>query len=739
MIFKYLTTSILQHDSLSCGLACLKFVCKHYGKKCSTTELQKLCPVTKEGVSLLGLSEAANNFGFRTLCAKVPISVLEQAQLPCILHWDRNHFVVLCKIKDGKKFYVADPGRGLVSYVKEEFKKHWIDAVKGETENSVKGVAMFLETTSRFYAQNSSIGKAPKLQSGLRVLLSYSKSHCKRLVLIAFGLIVGSLLQLLFPYLMRLVVDIGIGNKDIGFVWLVLLGQLVLSVSRSVIDFVRRRLLMHASLRINMSMVSDFFAKLLKLPMSFFDSKQTGDLLQRINDHRRVSNFLTQHFLYFAVSLFSFMILSVVLIHYDWMVFAVFFSVCVINSVWSATFLKRRKVIDYELFELQAVNNNKVYEFVTTMQEIKLQGYGKPCHREWGNTQEQLFQVQMETLKLQQMQETGSLFLNEARNLIVTVVAATAVIKGEMTLGTMLAVQYILGMLSTPIEQLMTFLYSLQDVKISLERINEIRQMNDENEIEGLQACVQNAKLGICVKDVTFKYAPKSLRKATDNVSFCVPKGKLTAIVGASGSGKTTLLRLMLGYYPIESGMISIGDTNVNSIDKVWWHQQCGVVMQDGAIFSTTIARNIAVDDAEVDENRLLYAAEIACIKDYIMELPLKFDTKIGRDGMALSQGQKQRILIARTVYKDPEYLFFDEATNSLDANNERSIVNNLNTFYRGKTVVIVAHRLSTVWNADQIIVLANGKVVETGNHESLTEKRGAYYDLVKNQLDLDA
>lgn len=598
---------------------------------------------------------------------------------------------------------------------------------------------MFLETTPQFYSQKSSNGKGTKPQSSLHVLLSYTKRHSKRFCLIAFGLIVGSLLQLVFPYLMRLVVDIGIGNKDIGFVWLVLLGQLVLSISRSAIDFVRRRLLLLASLRINVSMVSDFFAKLLNLPMSFFDSKQNGDLLQRINDHRRVSNFLTQHFLHFAVSLFSFVILSAVLIGYDWTVFVVFFSACVINGVWTATFLKRRKVIDYELFELQAVNNNKVYEFVATMQEIKLQGYGKHCHREWGDTQEKLFQVQMRTLKLQQMQETGSLFLNEARNLIVTVVAAAAVINGEMTLGTMLAVQYILGMLSSPIEQLMTFLYSLQDVKISLERINEIRQMDDEKGIEGLQTCVQNAKRGICVNNVTFKYDSNSLRKEIDDVSFCVPKGKMTAIVGASGSGKTTLLRLMLGYYSVENGIISIGDTNVNSIDKVWWHQQCGVVMQDGAIFSTTIAKNIAVDDEEIDENRLSYAAEMACIKDFIMELPLKFNTKVGCDGMTLSQGQKQRILIARTVYKAPEYLFLDEATNSLDANNERSIVSNLNAFCRGKTVVVVAHRLSTVRKADQIIVLADGKVVEIGNHEALTEKRGAYYNLVKNQLDLNA
>ena len=400
-------------------------------------------------------------------------------------------------------------------------------------------------------------------------------------------------------------------------------------------------------------------------------------------------------------------------------------------------FLKRRKVLDYELFEQQAINNNKTYEFITSMQEIKLQDCEQRRRWEWEDTQADLFGVQMKSLKLQQTQEAGSIFINEVKNIFITVVAATAVIHGQMTLGMMLAVQYIIGQLNSPVEQLMNFFYSLQDVKISLERINEIHQMDDENGKEGLLTSIEDKNEGIDIKNIMFKYAPHALRKTIDDVSIHVPQGKVTAIVGASGSGKTTLIRLMLGYYPVLEGKINIGNTDINKLNKKWWRRQGGVVMQDGVIFSESIARNIAVDNGDIDKERVLKAAEIACIKDYVMALPLKFNTKIGRDGVGLSQGQKQRILIARAVYKNPDYIFLDEATNSLDANNERSIVENLDKFYKGKTVVIVAHRLSTVKNADQIVVIDQGKVVEIGNHESLTAKRGAYYNLVKNQLEL--
>ena len=725
---------IYQHDSMQCGIACLQMVCKYFGREYSMNTLSKLCFATTEGVSMLGINEAANILGLHTTCVRAATSILSEAHLPCILHWNQNHFVVLYKVKNGKKFYIADPGKGLVTYSLEEFKKHWISTRSNEED---KGIAMFLETTPAFFTYKMEGEENIKEKRSFRFLFGYVKKYRKYFGQIILGLIVGSLLQLVLPFLTQSIVDVGIKNQDIGFVWLILLGQLMLTISRTAIDFIRRWLLLHISLRINISLVSDFFIKLLKLPMSFFDTKLMGDLMQRMNDHSRVNNFLTQQTLNITFAMLTFVVFSVVLFFYNKLVFAIFLLGSVLYGGWMTLFLKRRKVLDYELFEQQAINNNKTYEFITSMQEIKLQDCEQRRRWEWEDTQADLFGVQMKSLKLQQTQEAGSIFINEVKNIIITVVAATAVIHGQMTLGMMLAVQYIIGQLNSPVEQLMNFFYSLQDVKISLERINEIHQMDDENGKEGLKTSIENKNEGIDIKNVMFKYDPHALRKTIDDVNIHIPQGKVTAIVGASGSGKTTLIRLILGYYPVLDGKIAIGNTDINTLNKRWWRRQCGVVMQDGVLFSESIARNIAVDDGDIDKERLLKAAEIACIKDYVMALPLKFNTKIGRDGIGLSQGQKQRILIARAVYKNPDYIFLDEATNSLDANNERSIVENLDKFYRGKTVVIVAHRLSTVKNADQIVVIDHGKVVEVGNHESLTAKRGAYYHLVKNQLEL--
>ena len=726
--------SFHQHDSMQCGIASLQMVCKYFGREYTLDSLSKLCFATTEGVSMLGINEAANTLGLHTACARISIAMLNEAPLPCILHWNQNHFVVLYKIKKSKKFYVADPGKGLVAYTLDEFKQHWIST---NSNGEDKGIAMFLETTPAFFTYKMEGEENIKEKRSFRFLFGYVKKYRKYFGQIILGLLVGSLLQLVLPFLTQSIVDVGIKNQNIGFVWLILLGQLMLTISRTAIDFIRRWLLLHISLRINISLVSDFFIKLLKLPMSFFDTKLMGDLMQRMNDHSRVNNFLTQQTLNITFAVLTFVVFSVVLFFYNKLVFAIFLLGSILYGAWMTLFLKRRKVLDYELFEQQAINNNKTYEFITSMQEIKLQDCEQRRRWEWENTQADLFGVQMKSLKLQQTQEAGSIFINEVKNIFITVVAATAVIHGQMTLGMMLAVQYIIGQLNSPVEQLMNFFYSLQDVKISLERINEIHQRDDENGKEGLLTSIEDKNEGIDIKNIMFKYDPHALRKTIDDVSIHVPQGKVTAIVGASGSGKTTLIRLMLGYYPVLEGKINIGNTDINKLNKKWWRRQCGVVMQDGVIFSESIARNIAVDDGDIDKERLLKAAEIACIKDYVMALPLKFNTKIGRDGVGLSQGQKQRILIARAVYKNPDYIFLDEATNSLDANNERSIVENLDKFYKGKTVVIVAHRLSTVKNADQIVVIDQGKVVEIGNHESLTAKRGAYYNLVKNQLEL--
>ena len=669
------------------------------------------------------------------LCARISISYFAKAPLPCILHWNQNHFVILYKIKRGKKFYIADPAKGLVKYTLDEFKEHWIST---RSDDEDKGVAMFLEPTPAFYANKFEDEESIKEKRSFRFLFGYIKKYKKYFSQIILGLFVGSLLQLVLPFLTQSIVDIGIKNHNIGFIWLILLGQFMLTVSRTAIDFIRNWLLLHISIRINISLISDFFIKLLKLPMSFFDTKLMGDLMQRMNDHSRVNNFLTQQILSITFAMFSFVVFSVVLLIYNRIIFAIFLVGSVVYGSWIALFMRRRKVLDYELFEQQSINNNKTYEFITSIQEIKLQGCEQRRRWEWEDIQSDLFRVQMKSLKLQQTQEVGSVFINEVKNMVITVVAATSVINGEMSLGMMLAVQYIIGQLNSPVNQLMGFFYTLQDVKISLERINEIHDTDNENHRDGQLYSISNKSDGIRIKNAMFKYDPHAIKNTIEDITIHIPEGKVTAIVGASGSGKTTLVRLMLGYYPVQEGCINIGDTDINSLNKKWWRRQCGVVMQDGVIFSESIARNIAIDDEEIDTERLLKASEIACIKDYIMSLPLKYNTKIGRDGIGLSQGQKQRILIARAVYKNPDYIFLDEATNSLDAKNEHMIVDNLDMFFKGKTVLIVAHRLSTVKNADQIVVLNQGRIAEIGTHESLTAKRGAYYNLVKNQLELD-
>jgi len=722
---------IKQYDSMKCGIACLQMICAYYGKKTSQDCLSNICHATTQGVSLLGIKDAAVNIGFDTISGRLSIKDLSSATMPCILHWNQNHFVVLYKIKNGRKFYIADPGKGLVNYTIDVFKLHWIGMERGEE----KGIAMFLEPTQAFYDRVNK--HETKIDKPFKFLYRYLKKYHKYFFQIVFGLLVGSLLQLALPFLTQSIVDVGIKNKDVGFIWLILLGQLIITLSRASVDFIRRWLLLRMSTRINISLVSDFFIKLLQLPMSFFDTKLIGDLMQRIGDHSRVNSFLTQQTLNMTFSLISFAVFGCVLLVYNRLIFFIFLIGSILYGGWMALFLSRRKVIDYELFEQQAANNGKTYQLLSSMQEIKLQDCEQRRRREWENVQADLFYIQMKSLKLQQKQEAGSIFINELKNIIITVVSATSVINGNLTLGMMLAIQYIIGQLNNPIEQLMHFIYSIQDVKISLDRINEIHKKNSEEDFKRIRKDFGDECNDIELKNIEFKYDPHALKKTIDRVNIHIPEGKITAIVGASGSGKTTLIKLLLGYYPVMSGDITIAGHNLSEYNLKWWRRQCGVVMQDGVIFSESIARNIAVSDGEIDERRLLMAADIANVKDFVMALPLKFNTNIGRDGMGLSQGQKQRILIARAVYKNPKFIFLDEATNSLDASNERSIVEKLNTFYKGRTVVVVAHRLSTVKNADQIIVLDKGKVVETGNHMSLTAKRGAYYNLVKNQLDL--
>lgn len=719
-----------QLDAMDCGIACLAMVCRHFGARYSKDYLASLCKASAEGVSMLAISRTAERLGLAVTAARVSPEDLSSAPLPCVLHWNQNHFVVLYKITRGGKYCIADPAKGLLKLSEDEMAEHWAYDRRDEKD---RGIAMFFETTPEF---RQGVDESAEKRRGFRFLFRYLVQYRRFLTQIILGLALGCVLQLILPFLTQWVVDIGIRHRDIGFIWLVLLGELMIVVGRTLADFIRRWLLLHISMRINISLVSDFFIKLLRLPMSFFDTRLTGDLLQRMGDHSRVQTFLTGQLLGMTFSILTFVVFGVVLFIYNPLVFGVFILGSVIYGAWISMFLRRRKVIDYELFEQQARSQNSTLQFITAMQEIKLQDCRRRRRWEWEDTQAALFNVQMKAMKLQQTQEAGSIFINEIKNIIITVLTATAVIHGELSLGAMLAVQYIIGQLNSPVEQLMSFIYSVQDVKISLERINQVHEGKEEDEGR-IPVSGDAGAEDIVLSHVDFKYDPHALDFTLRDVDFRIPKGKVTAIVGASGSGKTTIIKLLLGYYPLLAGKITVGRRVLTEICLDDWRRRCGVVMQDGVIFSESIERNIAVDDGEVSPERLHAAAEMANVSEYVAKLPMKYKTKVGKDGIGLSQGQKQRILIARAIYRNPDFIFLDEATNSLDAENERLITERLDRFYRGKTVVVVAHRLSTVRNADNIIVLDHGTIAETGTHEELTAAKGIYYNLVKNQLEL--
>ena len=716
---------IRQKDSMDCGVTALAMATQWFGREYPREVLEASCRPTTQGVNLRAIAETADSIGLKSRAMRMGIDDLAALTTPCILHWDQTHFVLLYGYRRGK-FRIADPAKGLVKYTPGELAAHWISTSSRGVD---RGIGLVLERTPSF-GQGAVGGRGEK--RSLRFLYRYLRQYRRYFAQIMLGLLLGSLLQLAMPFLTQWIVDFGINRRDIGFVWLVLLGELMIVAGRTATDFVRRWLLLHISMRVNISLVSDFFIKLLRLPMAFFDTKLLGDLLQRIGDHGRVQSFLTGQVLGIVFSLINFAVFGIVLFIYDGLIFGVFLAGSVVYGAWLGAFLRRRKVLDYDLFEKQAAAQNRTYQFITAMQEIKLQDCRQRRRWEWEDSQADLFGVEMRSLKLQQTQEAGSIFINEVKNILITVLSATAVIDGTMTLGVMLAVQYIIGQLNSPVSQLLGLVYSLQDVKISLERINEIHGGPDEDDGQAAHCRAYAGERGIAIRGLDFRYDPHALAKTLDGVTLDIP-----AIVGASGSGKTTLVKLMLGYYPVEPGAITVGGRSLRDYDLGWWRRQCGVVMQEGVVFSESIARNIAVGDGDIDTGRLERAARIANIHDYVMGLPLKYNTLVGRDGVGLSQGQKQRILIARAVYKDPDFIFLDEATNSLDAENERQIVENLARFYRGRTVVVVAHRLSTVRDADQIIVLDKGTVVETGDHDSLTRRRGAYYNLVKNQLEL--
>ncbi len=721
-----------QLDMMDCGPTCLRMIAKHYGRNLSLQALRDASGISREGVSLLGISQAAEKFGFHTLGTKLTFKQLTtEVPLPLIAHWQQEHFVIVYKFKRNK-VYVADPAGTLFTYTTEEFCAKWGASAEGPGST---GIALLLEPTPSFYEDEE--GEPATTLYGFRSLFAHLTPYRKLIVQLLIGLVAGSSIQLMLPFLTQSIVDVGINTQNLRFVYLILAAQVALFLGRTSIEFIRSWILLHISIRLNLSVLTDFFIKLMRLPMSFFDVKLFGDIMQRINDQRRIESFLTNSSLEILFSLFNLISFGLVLLYFNTRIFAVFFLSSALYSLWVLLFLKPRRKLDFKRFEVQAKEQSAIVELVNGMQEIKLANAELPKRWRWESIRMRLFKLNTKSLALNQYQQTGAHFINEGKNIVITFLAARAVITGQMTLGAMLSVQYIIGQLNSPIEQFISFLQSFQEAKISLERLSEIHEMEDEQSVARQGFILPPEHQDLSIRNMSFRYDTAGSSPVLDGITLRIPEGKTSAIVGTSGSGKTTLLKMLLKFYAPSEGEIRLGQSNLADVDHHYWRANCGVVSQEGFIFFDTIANNIALGAETLDIARLLHAVQVANIREFIEGLPLGYATKIGAEGNGISQGQKQRILIARAVYKDPRYIFFDEATNALDANNEIVIMNNLAEFFRGRTVVVVAHRLSTVRNADQIIVLEKGRVVEQGSHNELVGRKGKYFELIRNQLEL--
>lgn len=725
-----------QQDSADCGPTCLRMVARHYGKDINIDNLRQFAGIDKEGVNLLGIAQAAENIGFKTASAKITFEELLTIPLPAILYWGQKHFVVLIKAKPDR-LQIADPALGITRFKKELFLEHWVSTPSSNNETAVsggKGIALLLEPTTTLYQQEDNKSR----RIGWGYLKKYLTAYKVKIFQVCCFILLGSLLQLVFPYLAQNVVDKGIKTGDLNFIQLILLAQLGLIISQTTVEFIRSRILLFISTHINLSILSDFWTKLMRLPLSFFDTKRTGDLMQRINDHRRIEQFITGIALQTVFSFFTLIIFSVVLFRYNKTIFFVFLIGSLVYLFWIRIFLNRRRQLDYSRFAVAAKGNSATVQLIYGMQEIKLNNAEELKQKEWKDIQAKLFKFNFKSLTLNQYQQAGALFINGGKNILITYLVAVAVVHNHLTLGEMMAIQYIIGQLNSPIEQLVGFTQQAQDAKISLERLNEIHQLEDEEKQSGLNLSSISGVGKISFNDLSFAYPGAGNPPVLKNINLEFPLGKVTALVGISGSGKTTILKLIQKFYAGYAGEIKIGKTDLKDINPRYWRSISGSVMQDGYIFNDSIEKNIAIADENPDKEKLVHACKVANILEYIESLPLGFNSRIGAEGSGISAGQKQRILIARAVYKNPKYLFFDEATNALDANNEKTIMENLQEFFTGRTVIVVAHRLSTVKNADKIIILEDGQIIEEGNHQELITKKGKYYSLVKNQLELE-